>query len=258
MVDKVLDLTVMERVLESLRRQGYEVPPTSTFQEIRAQVPSSALARALAEATGHEYVDLEGAPLPDTKLIKMAPRGLLEEGTALPYRILPTGTVQVLIADPTDQRLINNVRSRLKRPVSFAVADPILLRTTCLRVVEAVYGPEETLASAVPQRDDPIPAGEQSGALLTLNRLVETAVLKGATDIHLERLDKYQARIRYRIDGQLVVVDPEITPEKLQAVINAIKIRAGMDPAVATEAVLNRLARSRNNLEFLETLAEDL
>ncbi len=33
---------------------------------------------------------------------------------------------------------------------------------------------------------------------------------------------------------------------------------AGMDPAVATEAVLNRLARSRNNLEFLETLTEDL
>ncbi|MBO9367807.1 MAG: transcription termination factor Rho [Chloroflexi bacterium] len=33
---------------------------------------------------------------------------------------------------------------------------------------------------------------------------------------------------------------------------------AGMDPAVATEAVLNRLARSRNNLEFLETLTDDL
>lgn len=33
---------------------------------------------------------------------------------------------------------------------------------------------------------------------------------------------------------------------------------AGMDPAVATEAVLNRLARSRNNLEFLETLTEEL
>lgn len=33
---------------------------------------------------------------------------------------------------------------------------------------------------------------------------------------------------------------------------------AGMDPAVATEAVLNRLARSRNNIEFLETLTEEL
>lgn len=33
---------------------------------------------------------------------------------------------------------------------------------------------------------------------------------------------------------------------------------AGMDPAVATEAVLNRLSRSRNNMEFLETLTEEL
>lgn len=33
---------------------------------------------------------------------------------------------------------------------------------------------------------------------------------------------------------------------------------AGMDSAVATEAILQRMARTKNNLEFLETLTEDL
>ncbi len=33
---------------------------------------------------------------------------------------------------------------------------------------------------------------------------------------------------------------------------------AGMDPAVATEAILQRLSRSKNNLEFMETLTEDM
>ncbi len=33
---------------------------------------------------------------------------------------------------------------------------------------------------------------------------------------------------------------------------------AGMDPAVATEAILQRMIKTRNNMEFLETLTEDL
>jgi transcription termination factor Rho len=32
---------------------------------------------------------------------------------------------------------------------------------------------------------------------------------------------------------------------------------AGMDPAVATEAILQRLTRSKDNQEFLENLTED-
>jgi transcription termination factor Rho len=33
---------------------------------------------------------------------------------------------------------------------------------------------------------------------------------------------------------------------------------AGMDPAVATEAILQRMSKTRNNAEFLESLAEDM
>ena len=33
---------------------------------------------------------------------------------------------------------------------------------------------------------------------------------------------------------------------------------AGMDPAVATEAILQRMSKTRSNGEFLESLAEDM
>ncbi|MPN05247.1 hypothetical protein SDC9_152497 [bioreactor metagenome] len=32
---------------------------------------------------------------------------------------------------------------------------------------------------------------------------------------------------------------------------------AGMDPSVATEAILQKIARTKNNQEFLENLTED-
>ena len=32
---------------------------------------------------------------------------------------------------------------------------------------------------------------------------------------------------------------------------------AGMDPAVATEAILQRMVRAKNNLDFLDNLTED-
>jgi transcription termination factor Rho len=43
----------------------------------------------------------------------------------------------------------------------------------------------------------------------------------------------------------------------LQMVANAPQ-GAGMDPSVATEAVLQQLMRSKNNLEFLETLTDEM
>jgi transcription termination factor Rho len=33
---------------------------------------------------------------------------------------------------------------------------------------------------------------------------------------------------------------------------------AGMDPSVATEAILQRMVRTRTNIEFLENLTEDM
>jgi type IV pilus assembly protein PilB len=228
---EILDIGVQKRVLEFLREQGYELPEDGSIESVRAQIPSHVLARALAEATGHSFVDLSSAPPPDLEALRLAPRGLLEQGVVLPYRLHPTGMVEVLVGDPTDVMLLNLVRTTLKRAITVAVADPVLIRSACLRAMEELYGEQESLGALADQQEVRELAAEQGGAVLTLNRLIEEALLKGATDIHLERLDKREARVRYRIDGQLVVVDSEIGTEKLQGVINALKIRANLDTA---------------------------
>jgi type IV pilus assembly protein PilB len=228
---EILDIGVQKRVSEFLREQGYELPEESSIESLRAHVPSHVLARALAEATGYNFVDLSSVPPPDLEALRLAPRGLLEQGVVLPYHLHPTGMVEVLVGDPTDVMLLNLVRTTLKRAITVAVADPVLIRSACLRAMEELYGEQESLGALTDQQEVRELAAEQGGAVLTLNRLIEEALLKGATDIHLERLDKREARVRYRIDGQLVVVDSEIGTEKLQGVINALKIRANLDTA---------------------------
>lgn len=227
------DPAIVERLLEALRREGYEVPADrgAALEDLRAETPPGTFARALAEALGMEFVDLSEAPPPDLAVARLMPRGMLEQGVALPYRRLPNGAVQVLVADPTNPKLINQVRTALKQPVAFAVAEPGLLRTTALKTVEELYSGQEglgDLAAQITARE--VVPEEQRGAALTLSRLVDQAITSRATDIHMERLSKTQARIRYRIDGQLVLVE-EMPTERLQAVINALKVRAGLDPA---------------------------
>jgi transcription termination factor Rho len=61
-----------------------------------------------------------------------------------------------------------------------------------------------------------------------------------------------------------LLLGPDITPRvwlmrrMYDAMITPPPHGAGMDPTTATEAILQRLARTANNMEFLETLSEDM
>ena len=61
------------------------------------------------------------------------------------------------------------------------------------------------------------------------NLLVNQAISEGASDIHIEPVEKY-LRLRYRIDGELKEKNP--IPLQLRAqIISRLKIMAGMDIA---------------------------
>jgi len=59
-----------------------------------------------------------------------------------------------------------------------------------------------------------------------------------------------------------LLLGPDITPRvwlmrrMLDQMITAPPHGAGLDPATATEAILQRMAKTANNQEFLETLHE--
>src|SRR3989338_9172530 len=80
---------------------------------------------------------------------------------------------------------------------------------------------------------EPAPRTEVKKPLVQLDpihkliyKIVSTAVAKRATDIHFERVGTDNTRIRYRIDGHLVVYDDSIEPDLMRRVTSAIKTMA--------------------------------
>src|SRR6476469_10727344 len=66
-------------------------------------------------------------------------------------------------------------------------------------------------------------------AVLILDELVRRAVLKGASDIHLEpKRDRMQVRLR--VDGAMLE-EPPIHPDVAQQVVSRVKVLARMDIA---------------------------
>jgi type IV pilus assembly protein PilB len=73
------------------------------------------------------------------------------------------------------------------------------------------------------------PEEQEAQAVKLLETLLLDAVGQRATDIHAERRPD-GIRLRYRVDGELVPIDYlRLTPDQLDHVVNAIKVRADMD-----------------------------
>ncbi|MGL5066994.1 MAG: GspE/PulE family protein [Sarcina sp.] len=62
-----------------------------------------------------------------------------------------------------------------------------------------------------------------------LDKMVEEAIAKGSSDIHIEP-EKYYSNIRYRINGDLVFIN-RLSKEEYHSIINRIKVLSAMDIA---------------------------
>jgi len=225
---------IFAKLLESLKRRGYltDGAPTS-MDEIRQEVPSLVLAEALAEATGYPFIDPSRKP-PDPEAVNLAPRSFLLQGKALPYSVTG-GRVVVLVADPTDEALMKSIRGTIRRPVAYAVSPADVLRNVALKSLEEDSSTANLIGAQLLESPQPATTTtsedqEMRGAALTVNRIIDTAINQGATDIHCEIYNKERARIRIRIDGRLTTLEDR-PREDMAAIINVIKLRAQMDVA---------------------------
>lgn len=62
-----------------------------------------------------------------------------------------------------------------------------------------------------------------------LDKILEDAVRRGSSDIHIEP-ELYYTNIRYRVNGELIIVD-RISKEEYSSIVNRIKVLADMDIA---------------------------
>ncbi len=204
-------------------------------------VAEDELTRALAKQFRVPAVDLSKVKI-EEKILKLIP-----EDVALKHRVLPLRklgrTLTVAMANPTDMGAIDNLKF-----ITRCEIEPVIVgEYTLQKYLEEYYGMGETSLKEVlgdlldeevevlEDREEDVSvaaleaAVEDAPVVKFINGLLTDAVLKGASDIHIEPYEK-EIRIRYRIDGALrEVMKP---PLKMKAALTSrIKILADLNIA---------------------------
>ena len=201
------------------------------------------IAKALASQFGLEFVDLD-----QPNVIKQEARTLIPEDMVKKYLVLPLGkegnTLKVVVHDPMDINLIDDLQFRLGGKVELALA----AKTKIKEFIDTIFSETKasidqltqdlsvdmSLDSSVDRgssldmvgKDDKENEGEQGPIIRLVNRIIGEAVTSRASDIHIEPFDD-RVRLRYRIDG--VCHERDTIPKRTQgSVIARVKILAGM------------------------------
>ena len=199
------------------------------------------LTRALAKQFRVPAVDLDKVKV-EERILRLVP-----EEVAMKHRVLPLRkvgrTLTVAMSNPTDMGAIDN----LKFITRYEIEPVIVGEYTLQKHLEEYYGLGDAKVQAMlgdlmevdvevleeHEEDVSVAALEaevdKAPVVKFINGLLTDAVLKGASDIHIEPYER-EVRIRYRIDGSLQeVMKP---PMKMKAALTSrIKILADLNIA---------------------------
>jgi type II secretory ATPase GspE/PulE/Tfp pilus assembly ATPase PilB-like protein len=239
----LIDHATLARALALQSRPG----PHRTLGRILVDIGAISelrLRMALAEWQGVRVIDPHQLT-PTPQALALLPRAAAERDGVLPL-LLDGDTLVVLVADPWDHALLDGLRFATQRRIRPLMALPGSLMPAVHRAYAVAQAQEpgeaaardSVQALAAQLRNAPdlaMPAdaevvSESDNTLVRLiNSLIDEAVRRGASDIHIETADApRQVRIRLRIDGELVPF-VELPPRLRFAVVARIKIMADLD-----------------------------
>jgi type II secretory ATPase GspE/PulE/Tfp pilus assembly ATPase PilB-like protein len=219
-----VDMAIARQRAENGKRLGEVMVESGLLTE-------ADLARALAAKFQLPLVDLDEVDADPTAMQEL-PQELVKRHGILPLDV-DAKALTVAIADPEATDVIDMLRLQSKRRIRIVLARASQLR----RALEGARppAPGSTLPSPATRRPAE-PAGEASRdredvAVRIVNQLIQTAVQRGASDVHIEpRGDDEPVLVRYRIDGQCVPA-PDIAARHRSALTVRIKVMANLDIA---------------------------
>ncbi len=185
------------------------------------------VARMLATKTGHKFISI------DEVGVNIAVANLITPELAVKNNILPIyeedGIVYVAMKNPNDILTVDYLRMLTGYEICPVVAADMELQAAIENFANMNSGvdnydddEEEVVESENLDIDD-------KPAVQLVNQIINNAIKAGASDIHIEALEKYM-RVRFRIDGVLQEIMQN--PIKMYAaVISRIKVIGGMDIA---------------------------
>jgi type IV pilus assembly protein PilB len=213
-------------------------------------VAESELTRTLARQYRVPAVDLEKVNI-DPRIIKLVSADLAHKHLVLPLRRVGR-TLTIAMANPIDAAAIDALKFSTRHDIEPVVVGEYTLRNHLTRyypeevkkkeeedkqnlqnLLDQIEGEEDL--EVIEEREEEMnvaamqQAVEDAPVVKLINGLLTDAVLKGASDIHIEPFEK-EIRIRYRVDGALKeIMKP---PMKMKAALTSrIKILAALNIA---------------------------
>lgn len=194
-------------------------------------VEEEELFSVLEEKYGFKKVSLRRFK-PDPALSRLIPSGLALKRNMVPLAVRKEKLILGLF-DPLDLAALDDAAR-----MSGLVVEPVMVKNEELEfILNQLYGTATGVRvenyflseQKAPAEEAPPGFSEEAPVVKMVNQLMEKAVQKGASDIHLEPVAN-NLRIRLRVDGVLCDV-PSVLPGSAAQVISRIKILANLDIA---------------------------
>ncbi len=217
-----------------IRGEGV-APETESTEEVLSE---DLQAQKQAQRLGLEYVDLEHFEI-DPELFRSIPVDLMFRYNFVPRHRTEKG-LQIVVADPTDVLMIDELELLLSANIDVCVGTP----TAIQEILKKSESSQRVLDEATEGfRIQLITEDEETGEeTLTIDRLtsdsspiiklVDTTIFNAlqrrASDIHIETREK-EVVIKYRIDGVLYQAMEPIDKKFHSTVISRIKIMSELD-----------------------------
>jgi type IV pilus assembly protein PilB len=255
--DRIGDLLVREGLItaEQLRNALLDARKENTrigYSLIKLGfIAESELTRMLARQYRVPAVDLERVTV-DPRILKLVPPELAHKHTVLPLRRVGR-TLTLAMANPIDVAAIDALKFASRHEIEPVVVGEYTLKThlnkyypidakkvaeelqeqsNLTAILDQIENDEndlEVIAETDDDLNDALQGVEDAPVVKLINGLLTDAVLKGASDIHIEPFEK-EIRIRYRIDGALhEIMKP---PMKMKAALTSrLKILSALNIA---------------------------
>jgi len=197
-------------------------------------VSESDVSRSLAAQAHMDWIDLSGMGIPPA-VIKQISAADARRFKVIPVAFGETGLV-VAVSDPLDIDTIDSLGFLLHRELELVCSSLEKIREALIKY----YGTADEAADVIKEKlgedvdlgleiGDAAAIAETDEADAPIIRMVSMLIIEahraGASDIHLEPLDK-KFRVRFRIDG--VLQEMQAPPKRLQsAILSRLKIMTG-------------------------------
>jgi type II secretion system protein E len=197
-------------------------------------VSESDVSRSIAAQAHMDWIDLSAMIIPPD-IIKQ-----IRAEDARRFKVIPVGFgetgLMVAVSDPLDIDTIDSLSFLLQRELELVCSSPEKIREALIKyygtadeasdIIQEKIGEDVELGLEIGDGSSIAEADEADAPIIRLvSMLIIEAHRAGASDIHLEPLDK-KFRVRFRIDG--VLQEMQSPPKRLQsAIVSRLKIMTG-------------------------------